>query len=315
MLEFSEDYFKTEEREGFVVSGLMKRAWAAQLEILMVIDEICSRYNIEYYADGGTLLGAIRHQGYIPWDDDIDIGMKRLDYVRFLNIASKELPQGYEVLSAAKSSGWNGAFSRIVNTNEIPLRAEMLQKYHGFPYTAGIDIFPMDYIPVDKVEEDTLLVLFRAAYTLAFNWDKEGMSMEEKMESLRIVEQQCNIKFTEDKPYQQQLWVLTDRIASMFWDTGADAKECALMYMLADRPEFRLPVSCLASTVRVPFENIMIPIPVGYKQLLTLYYGEEYMIPARGTADHEYPFYKKQQQILFEHYEKQGMEIPDYLKD
>ena len=66
---------------------MMKRAWAAQLEVLQRIDEVCGKYNIEYFANWGTLLGAIRHKGYIPWDDDLDIGMKRMDYERFLKIA------------------------------------------------------------------------------------------------------------------------------------------------------------------------------------------------------------------------------------
>lgn len=71
---------KKEVRCDFEISAMMKRAWAAQMEVLEVVDEICQRNGLQYFADWGTLLGAIRHQGFIPWDDDIDICMKRKDY-------------------------------------------------------------------------------------------------------------------------------------------------------------------------------------------------------------------------------------------
>ena len=63
-----------------------------QLAILEEIDKICKRHKIEYWLDGGTLLGAVRHGGFIPWDDDIDIGMSQEDEKRFEEIAPKELP-------------------------------------------------------------------------------------------------------------------------------------------------------------------------------------------------------------------------------
>ena len=64
-----------------------------------VVAEICNRHNIQYFADYGTLLGAVRHKGFIPWDDDIDISMFRSDYERFLKIAPAELPSGWQILN------------------------------------------------------------------------------------------------------------------------------------------------------------------------------------------------------------------------
>lgn len=82
---FPDEYFKTEVRDGFAVNELMKRTLAAQLEVLNKIIGICEKYGLAYYAYWGTLLGAVRHKGYIPWDDDLDIAMKREDYIRFLH--------------------------------------------------------------------------------------------------------------------------------------------------------------------------------------------------------------------------------------
>ena len=94
MAEFTEEYFKGEEREGFYVEEMMKRAWAAQIEVLEIIDRFCKKYQMQYFADWGTLLGAVRHKGFIPWDDDIDIVMKRADYNRFMRIFNEERPAG-----------------------------------------------------------------------------------------------------------------------------------------------------------------------------------------------------------------------------
>lgn len=310
---FEESYFEGEERDGFYIKPMMKRAWAAQLEILQQIDDICRRNNIEYYASGGTLLGAIRHGGYIPWDDDLDIEMKRLDYERFLKIAEKELPQGYRIACPEKDSEWKSTFARVLNTSEIPLQNERLQQFHGFPWQAGVDIFPFDYLPVDKSEEDTLVNLFRAVAMLAYDWDNDEIAEEEKIENLRDIETLCNVNFTQDKPYRQQLWMLADRIGSMYWDTDGIAKEVSKIFMLINRPDFRISVSNYKDSKRVPFENTTIPIPGGYEQVLTALYGEDYMTPVRGLSDHEYPFYKVQQEMFLEYNKDSGIEPPSYL--
>lgn len=310
---FDETYFKGEERDGFYIKPLMKRAWAAQLEILLQIDQICKRNNIQYFASSGTLLGAIRHGGFIPWDDDIDIEMKRLDYERFLKVAKQELPEGYGISSSAMDDKWEAPFSRILNTHIIPLQGNRLQQFHGFPMQAGVDIFPIDFLPVDKKEEDMMLGLFRAAYMLARGWDKDEMSEKEKMEGLRAVETCCNVKFTQDKPYRQQLWMLADRISAMYWDMDAETKEVSMIYMLEGNKDFRMPISCYQDAKRVPFENITIPIPIGYDKILTVLYGEDYMTPKQGIAEHDYPFYKEQQKMLVEYFRNNKLEMSQYL--
>ena len=80
---------------GFEVTAKMRAVWDAELDILGRIKSICSRHGIVWYAVAGTLLGAVRHGGFIPWDDDIDIGMPRADYERFLQVAQGELKSPY----------------------------------------------------------------------------------------------------------------------------------------------------------------------------------------------------------------------------
>ena len=103
-MDFPQEYFRAEVRDGFYVDGMLKRAWAEGIEVLNVIDEICSKHHITWYADNGTLLGAVRHGGYIPWDDDVDICMMRDDFMRFREIVEEELPEGWRFLSWRSSA-------------------------------------------------------------------------------------------------------------------------------------------------------------------------------------------------------------------
>lgn len=172
---FSEKYFEDEVREGFYVPSMIKRAWAAELEVLAQIDRICTKYNIQYFAEWGTLLGAVRHNGFIPWDDDIDIGMKRADYERFLEVAQKELPEGYKINNCRNKHDFWLFLARVMNTGHICFDDEYLKRNHGFPYIAGVDIFLMDYVSRDEEKEknrDTIadFTITLADYILSVAW-------------------------------------------------------------------------------------------------------------------------------------------------
>ena len=88
-------FFKEEERCGYLVTEKRKKVWAVGLELWERFDEVCKKHGITYYAYYGTLLGAVRHQGFIPWDDDIDVIMFRDEYKRFQEIAPSEFTEPY----------------------------------------------------------------------------------------------------------------------------------------------------------------------------------------------------------------------------
>ncbi|MBR8823891.1 hypothetical protein IX293_002166 [Fusobacterium necrophorum] len=127
-------------------------------KLLREIDRICKKYSIPYWLDGGTLLGAVRHRGFIPWDDDIDVAMLRKDYERFLEIAQKELP--------------NDIFLQNWNTEKefyLPM-TKLRDKYSSIVETENrnlenhsgifIDIFPFDYLPQSNWLKNIQMVIF-----------------------------------------------------------------------------------------------------------------------------------------------------------
>ena len=144
---FKEDFFLKETRCGFEISEMMKRAWSAELEVLEIVVDICNRNKLQYFADWGTLLGAVRHQGFIPWDDDIDICLKREDYNQLIQILPQELPYGMVM------TGMYAKTRRLQEVAEVPqLRVmadetlinfnDYMKWFHGFPYQRiGLDIF------------------------------------------------------------------------------------------------------------------------------------------------------------------------------
>lgn len=290
MAYFEESFFEGEEREGFYVEPMMKRAWAAQIEVLEVVDAICKKHNITYYADWGTLLGAVRHKGFVPWDDDMDIVMKREEYQRFLRIANAELPEGMKLNSIYTDKNYNELSTRVVNSVMINYSEEFLKRWHGCPYVVGIDIFPLDSLPLDKEDEKMQRQLVRiglACLKALYGKDDSAEKLLQEMESL------CGVSLKRNEGLKNQLLVLIDGIRQMFNDEGGDYSQ--MTYRLF-HPDFCVSRKAYDEVCYLPFENIKIPVPAGYDEVLRAMYGD-YLIPVRGTL-HDYPFYKKQQEIV-----------------
>lgn len=290
-IKFDEKFFLPECREGFRVMGLMKRAWASQLEVLWEIDRICKKYGLTWFADGGTLLGAIRHEGFIPWDDDIDITMKRPDYDILMNVLEKELPEGYNWFCPDKVDWDPIAFLRIINTSEVNFDKDFLEKYHGCPYLCGIDIFPLDGVPEDKEEWDILQSIAKLIID-AVDVIKKGE--ECNVESFLVeIEDICGVSINRNGNVVKQLMKLVDGLARSYTVDESEYLATLCMYCYGYQKSTRHR-SWYADIVMSRFENIEIPIPVGSREILDALYGHDYMTPIHNTQNHDYPFFLKQ---------------------
>lgn len=292
-----------EEREGYYVQPLMKCRWAVQMDILHEIDAICRRHHIRYYGWYGTLLGAVRHHGYIPWDDDINLAMLRDDYERFQYIFHKEAPDGWNIRKR------NPAMLAVTNTDVIRLDQTFLDRYHGCPYITGVDIFCVDYIPQRKTDETVWKNLFWAAANLYVHWDlfeDDGQWNVEKWVQLKEIEDLTGYPFDPVRSIKEQLLLLTDRIAAMYCDTECD--EVTLLPELCRKEDHRILRACFDRTLELPFEDMMIPVLEDYDRILRLKYGDDYMTPVKTYA--HVPSIKKQIGILQGYFKEQGKEPP-----
>lgn len=295
-LKFSENFFQEEVREGFLVEKKMKYAWAAQLEVLKEIDGICMKNGIRYFADSGTLLGAIRHKGFIPWDDDMDIVMLREDYNAFFAVAEKELPVGWIFIDGNERGQ---GYGRVMNGSIDDVGTERIRQFHGCPYIVGVDIFPLDYVPPVKEEEQTWHLLLEYLWILYNDLKKggEGVAEGELERNLRQAEEWCRIRFDRTGNLEVQVMRLMNQIAQLYWSKEAEELEMVVCDWGGGH-KYKYKCNWYADSIQVPFENIMVPIPARYHEVLIALYGEDYMTPKRGVADHNYPFYKNQDALL-----------------
>lgn len=126
---------------------LLTRIHQVSLYILLAFDKVCRDNELTYFLDSGTALGAVRHGGFIPWDDDIDVGMPRKDYERFLKIGRSVLPEDILIQTRATDPSYKR------NAAKLRLKGTIFQEHEGLPYKENgffIDIFPFDNVPRNK---------------------------------------------------------------------------------------------------------------------------------------------------------------------
>lgn len=293
MLEFEENFFLGETREDFYIEPMMKCAWAAQLEVLDAMARVCNKHNIRWYAAWGTLLGAVRHQGFIPWDDDMDIFMFRKDYEHFLNVAPEELPEGFSVLSPYTREDWPEMMARVINSLNISYDNERLVQFHGCPYIVGIDIFPLDAIPSSKKEEEEQKLLVQTLVNSSKHCEENP---DEIIPLLPDLENLSGIHFNPEKSISNQLLRAADQVCRRH---NKKKPEYITQITTHARRPFYMKYAWFRTTEYLDFENVMIPCPGDYEAVLTSMYGD-WQTPVRNTSSHDYPFYNKQKNAMQE---------------
>lgn len=126
----------------------LEKLHKTELEILDEFVRICKKYNLQYFLMGGTLLGAVRHKGFIPWDDDIDVGLQRKDYEKFTEIVEQELDSKYMIDNKYTNPKYYLNFTKIRKKNTLFIQ-DIQENYDG-PKGIWIDIFPIDEAKNDK---------------------------------------------------------------------------------------------------------------------------------------------------------------------
>lgn len=291
-MEFPKEFFLDEVREGFYIPAMMKRAWAAELEILATIDEICERHQLHYYLDYGTLLGAIRHKGFIPWDDDIDIMMMREDYEVFAKVAKAELPEELVFRSLTDGSN-NYELVSSVQHKQMLISSPSIGKYHNYLYGAGVDIFPYDLASKNQEKENLRQELFKSLCILASFPSLQGEHQAVLEQEARKVEKISDIDLFRSLDYRKTLLKLLSNCFKQFnKDTEEDILNLLDLFLYKDREIARFKKEWYSEKSLLNFESLSLPVPKEYKKVISKRY-KDYLSFEKGGGVHDYPVYRK----------------------
>ena len=314
-IELSEQFYEDEVREGFYIPSAIKKAWGAEIQILNELDKVCRKLGIRYFAAWGTFLGAVRHGGYVPWDDDLDICMLRDDYNKFLDEGLKLMPKGFTVYNLETKKSHDQFLANLVSKNRICFEPEHLKRYHGFPYVTGIDVFILDYIPLHD-KEGYEAMKDKASHILAVSFGLKDGNLKGKSlaHSLDVLKDKYGVTVPSgmsEEDMRSYLDIMVEKLFASFLGERSEAKEIVQMmpWGLKDikiMPKFYYDVS-----VDIPFESGTIPVPQIYDDALRTCYGD-YMQLYKNAGAHGYPFFKKSRQQL---QEVLDFELPEYSVD
>lgn len=278
-----EHFLQEEERCGHTVTHAIKKLWAVELGCLKVLDDLCRKYQIRYCAGGGTLLGAVRHKGFIPWDDDIDVFMPFDDYKRFCEIASKEIVSPYFFQNYKTEEGFGPGFSRIRDS-----RTTGCTKYDisvATPnYNCGIfiDIFPLFAI------EDRRIPYYFQKLKIKFWWlaiagyesdriARLGQKTKKKKISPLIIGWRVLKLFFSHTDISEKYLDACNRAKS--------GKRIGLLSFSNFNERFIWLKHWFDDIVLMPFEFIEIPCPKSYDPILRQMYGN-YGVFVKGGQIH-----------------------------
>lgn len=263
---------QTEEPFGYDASheGKMVNIQNVLVGYLLEFDRICRKHNIKYFLGGGTLLGAVRHEGFIPWDDDADIMMLREDYDKFLEIAQSELPEGLTLQTSKTDKYCHYPFAKI--RLDDTMFATKYSKTHGKMNNGmAFDIFAHDNTANSALGQKLHLQFTLLIRAMIFNkWNHRKINNKKKVQS--FVANILKAIF----PIRVSQWIQY-RIFKIF----KHKKNAKYLYDGMGRNVYHgaFPKSYLDEVIYVKIHGHDFPIPKEYDKYLTYLYGDYMKLP------------------------------------
>lgn len=260
----NEDFLKEEIICDFLVDSNRKKLWAVLLDLLVEFDDVCKRHDLTYYMLYGSLLGTIRHKGFIPWDDDIDVAMPRNDYEKFIKLGN-EFSNPLFLQTPYTDKGYFYTPARIRNSNTTAV-VEMF-KYAGFNQGIWLSVFPLD------------------------RWDDNGGIA--RYEEIRRLVKDCSTYMRIGNPNLDE--VNKARVAAYHGDPMRDYEEIQRLAQSCKDPDSKyvmtavitqgsypgklLNASAFDKAIPMEFEGIKVMVPCGYDHLLRVWYRDYMQLP------------------------------------
>lgn len=249
----------------------LKQVQMVMLRVLRIIDSICRKHDIKYWLEGGTLLGAYRHNGFIPWDDDLDIGMLREDYNKFVEIAKIELPEDLFLQDIRTDEGYVNFAAPVKIRHKDSLYVESGDIYFEMKHQGiFIDIFPFDMISEDS-----------NTYPKA---QKRAVFLQRIMRALRakkpkkrwLIWRQLSIFY----PHKKIPGLIDSTISTIYDNQKLDTETTLLVYGVESSiPNIGLSYSDMFPLKTISFEGYEFSAPAKTTEYLTKKYGDYMSLP------------------------------------
>jgi len=247
----------------------LQQLQAMQLEIAKEIRRVCEKNDLRFFLADGSLLGAVRHQGFIPWDDDLDISMPLADYLRFIHCARQELSDRFVLQTWALDPGFGCPFAKVRMKNTF-VQERAVPISEGFS-GVWVDIFPLLLFPEKKATKAhmTLLRLWERAYQLKCGYDLNSITPGSVSRMLNRVLKLMGMPISRARmrKWYEKLLCPTD--------SSAVTLECTSFFS----EKLLFPSDIFSKTVQLPFADTTFPAPARYIDYLERMYGDYMQLP------------------------------------
>ncbi len=265
-----------EVRDGYLVPAAMKRVWAVELDLLEKFLDYCKLHNLRCWADGGTLLGAVRHKGFIPWDDDIDLAMPREDYDRMCRIGNEGLEAPYFLQTAYSDIDYHRSHAQFRRSDTAAIRPS--DCFEPFNQGIFIDIFPLDAVPDDREMVRASCKRIRRIYRL-LKCKNSNLLFSGR---ISLIFRKIKVKYLVRKHGWTAIYEKAEE--EMRALGKMPHTKVGELTFFGDRIVWDK--SIFDETVWLPFENTKIPAPKGYDAFLRTHFGPNYMTPIQAPSFH-----------------------------
>lgn len=264
----------SEERNGYVISHKTKKIWDIQLKMVQKLLEVCDKHHLKVWADSGTLIGAVRDKGFIPWDDDIDMIMMRDDYNKLVRLAD-EFEKPYFLQCAYTDKGYARGHIQLRYQGTAAILPGDIDK--KFDQSIFIDVFVYDAVPnnfdkrtsYSKKVEFLRLLAWRSLYP-SFSLGNYKLFLVDCF--VTVFKPICNF------------YTLFEKYCSKY-KIKDDSRLFLSSLTTWNIEKFAISPRWYKETLWVPFEDIQIPIPADYDKVLKAQYGD-YMTPVKAPSMH-----------------------------
>lgn len=246
----------------------LKQLHEAELKVLKVLIEVCDKLKLPYFAVFGTALGVVRHKGFIPWDDDIDVGMLRRDFTRFVREAPALLPEGYILQYRDTDPKYCLLHAKLVDENTAffePGTENATDGHHG----VFVDIFPWDYFPTKGLSAQIFKMKKRFYQNLmcidpvASYWQRKGL----KHKVYALLQPFVNLLYPNRQTLARKFDAVLEKLPAIPTIGCHDTKT---RYNSTE---------WFTAVKTMPFEHMEISVPVGIHEHLTAYFGDYMQLP------------------------------------